>query len=97
MRSPHDLIRRPIITEKSMDAMADKKYTFEVDKKANKTEIKNAIEQVFGVKVKSVNTMNMLGKMKRQGAHMGRRPSWKKAIVTLTEDSKTIEFFEGMN
>lgn len=97
MRSPHDLIRRPIITEKSMDSMADKKYTFEVDKKANKTEIKNAIEQVFGVKVKSVNTMNMLGKMKRQGAHMGRRSSWKKAIVTLTEDSKTIEFFEGMN
>lgn len=97
MRSPHDLIRRPIITEKSMDSMADKKYTFEVDKKANKTEIKNAIEQVFGVKVKSVNTMNMLGKMKRQGAHTGRRPSWKKAIVTLTEDSKTIEFFEGMN
>lgn len=97
MRSPHDLIRRPIITEKSMDSMADKKYTFEVDKKANKTEIKNAIEQVFGVKVKSVNTMNMLGKMKRQGAHMGRRASWKKAIVTLTEDSKTIEFFEGMN
>ncbi len=97
MRSPHDLIRRPIITEKSMDSMADKKYTFEVDKKANKTEIKNAIEQVFGVKVKSVNTMNMLGKMKRQGAHTGRRPSWKKAIVTLTEDSKAIEFFEGMN
>ena len=97
MRSPHDLIRRPIITEKSMDSMADKKYTFEVDKKANKTEIKNAVEQIFGVKVKSVNTMNMLGKMKRQGAHTGRRPSWKKAIVTLTEDSKTIEFFEGMN
>ena len=97
MRSPHDLIRRPIITEKSMDSMADKKYTFEVDKKANKTEIKNAVEQIFGVKVKSVNTMNMLGKMKRQGAHMGRRASWKKAIVTLTEDSKTIEFFEGMN
>ncbi|HBB28386.1 MAG TPA: 50S ribosomal protein L23 [Clostridiales bacterium] len=97
MRSPHDLIRRPIITEKSMDSMADKKYTFEVDKKANKTEIKNAIEQIFGVKVKSVNTMNMLGKMKRQGAHTGRRPSWKKAIVTLTEDSKAIEFFEGMN
>lgn len=97
MHSPHDLIRKPIITENSMDLMADKKYSFVVDKKANKTEIKNAIEQVFGVKVKSVNTMNMLGKMKRQGAHMGRRPSWKKAIVTLTEDSKTIEFFDGMN
>ncbi len=97
MYNPHDLIRRPIVTEKSMDIMADKRYTFEVDKKANKTEIKNAIEQVFGVKVKSVNTVNMLGKMKRQGASMGRRPSWKKAIVTLTEDSKEIEFFEGMN
>ena len=97
MLSPHDLIRRPIVTESSMDLMADKKYVFEVDKRANKTEIKNAVEQVFGVKVKSVNTMNMLGKMKRQGAHMGRRPSWKKAIVTLTEDSKTIQFFEGMN
>lgn len=97
MYNPHDLIRRPLVTEKSMDIMADKKYSFEVDKRANKTEIKNAIEQVFGVKVKSVNTMNMLGKMKRQGANMGRRPSWKKAIVTLTDDSKAIEFFEGMN
>lgn len=97
MYNPHDLIRKPLVTEKSMDIMADKKYSFEVDKRANKTEIKNAIEQVFGVKVKSVNTMNMLGKMKRQGANMGRRPSWKKAIVTLTADSKGIEFFEGMN
>ncbi len=97
MYNPHDLIRKPLVTEKSMDIMADKKYSFEVDKKANKTEIKNAIEQIFGVKVKSVNTMNMLGKMKRQGANMGRRPSWKKAIVTLTDDSKAIEFFEGMN
>lgn len=97
MRNPHDLIKRPIVTEASMDVMADKKYTFEVDKKANKTEIKNAVEQIFGVKVKSVNTMNMLGKMKRQGAHVGRRASWKKAIVTLTAESKTIEFFEGMN
>lgn len=97
MYNPHDLIRKPLVTEKSMDIMADKKYSFEVDKRANKTEIKNAIEQVFGVKVKSVNTMNMLGKMKRQGANMGRRPNWKKAIVTLTDDSKAIEFFEGMN
>jgi large subunit ribosomal protein L23 len=97
MYNPHDLIRKPLVTEKSMDIMADKKYSFAVDKKANKTEIKNAIEQVFGVKVKSVNTMNMLGKMKRQGNHMGRRPSWKKAIVKLTDDSKAIEFFEGMN
>jgi large subunit ribosomal protein L23 len=96
MRSPHDIIVKPIVTEASMDKMADKKYTFKVDKKANKTEIKNAVEQIFGVKVAKVNTMNVMGKMKRMGANIGRRPSWKKAIVTLTEDSKTIEFFEGM-
>lgn len=96
MRDPHDIIIRPIVTEASMDNMADKKYTFVVDKKSNKTEIKNAVEKVFGVKVASVNTMNMLGKTKRQGIHVGKRPDWKKAIVTLTEDSKTIEFFEGI-
>lgn len=96
MRSPHDVIIKPIVTEASMDAMAEKKYTFKVDKKANKTEIKNAIQQIFSVKVAKVNTMNMIGKMKRQGANLGRRSSWKKAIVTLTEDSNTIEFFEGM-
>ena len=79
-----------------MLGIADKKYTFEVAKDANKIEIKNAIEKVFGVKVKSVNTINMSGKMKRVGVHTGRRPSYKKAIVTLTEDSKTIEFFESM-
>nr|WP_280140149.1 50S ribosomal protein L23 [Proteiniborus ethanoligenes] len=96
MRSPHDIIRKPIITERSMNDMAEGKYTFVVDKKANKTEIKNAVEKVFGVKVEKVNTMNMQGKLKRQGIHVGRRPSWKKAIVTLTKDSKGIEFFEGM-
>lgn len=96
MRSPHDIIIRPIITEKSMSDMAEKKYTFVVDKRANKTEIKNAIEQIFGVKVKKVNTMNMKGKVKRMGMNVGRRPNWKKAIVTLKEDSKGIEFFEGM-
>ena len=79
-----------------MDAMADKKYTFVVDKKSNKTEIKNAVEKIFGVKVASVNTMNMLGKNKRMGANVGKRADWKKAIVTLTEESKTIEFFEGI-
>ena len=94
MRSPHDVIIKPIVTEASMDAMEEKKYTFKVDKKANKTEIKNAVEQIFSVKVAKVNTMN--GKMKRMGANLGRRASWKKAIVTLTEDSNTIEFFEGM-
>ncbi|WP_077368843.1 50S ribosomal protein L23 [Anaerosalibacter sp. Marseille-P3206] len=96
MRIPHDIIIRPIITEESMDAMADGKYTFAVDRKANKSEIKKAIEEVFDVKVDKVNTMNMLGKEKRMGVHVGRRANWKKAIITLTEDSKGIEFFEGM-
>lgn len=96
MRDPHDIIIKPIVTENSMDLMADKKYTFVVDKKSNKTEIKNAVEQVFGVKVEKVNTMNMLGKKKRMGVHVGKRADWKKAIVTLTEGSKTIEFFDGI-
>ena len=96
MRDPHDIIIKPIVTEASMNAMADKKYTFVVNKKSNKTEIKNAVEKVFGVKVASVNTMNMLGKNKRMGVHVGKRADWKKAIVTLTEESKTIEFFEGI-
>lgn len=92
----YDIIRKPIITEKSMTDMEDNKYTFEVVKTATKAEIKSAVEEVFGVKVQKVNTMNMRGKMKRQGVHQGRRPSWKKAIVKLTEDSKSIEFFDGM-
>lgn len=96
MRSPHDIIVKPIITEESMDVMAEGKYTFVVDKKSNKTEIKNSVEQIFGVKVEKVNTMNMIGKVKRQGVHVGRRRNWKKAIVTLKADSKGIEFFEGM-
>jgi len=96
MRIPHDLIIRPIITEESMNDMAFGKYTFEVDRRANKSEIKKAVEEIFDVKVKKVNTMNILGKEKRMGVHVGRRPSWKKAIVTLTEDSDSIEFFEGM-
>jgi len=96
MRNPHDIIIKPIVTEHSMDLMADKRYTFVVDKKSNKTEIKNAVEQVFGVKVEKVNTMNMLGKKKRVGVHVGKKADWKKAIVTLKADSKTIEFFEGI-
>lgn len=96
MRSPHDVIIKPIITENSTDLMANKKYTFVVDKRSNKTEIKNAVELVFGVKVDRVNTMNMLGKKKRMGVHVGRKPSWKKAIISLKADSKTIEFFEGL-
>jgi large subunit ribosomal protein L23 len=96
MRSPHDIIIRPIVTENSMDLMADKRYTFVVDRKSNKTEIKNAVEQVFGVKVEKVNTMNMLGKKKRMGVHVGKKADWKKAIITLKADSKAIEFFEGL-
>jgi len=96
MRNPHDIIIRPIITERSMEDMAEGKYTFVVDKRTNKSEVKKAIETIFGVKVEKVSTMNMLGKMKRQGVHQGKRPDWKKAIVKLTEDSKKIEFFEGM-
>ncbi len=96
MRNPYDIIIKPIITEESMDAMAMGKYTFMVDKKANKSEIKKAVESVFDVKVASVNTINVLGKEKRLGVHVGRTPNWKKAIITLTEDSESIEFFEGM-
>lgn len=92
----YDIIIRPIITEKSMGMQDANKYVFEVVKTANKSEIKKAVETVFDVKVKSVHTMNMLGKMKRQGQYRGKRPDWKKAIVTLTEDSKTIEFFESL-
>ncbi|WP_066502450.1 50S ribosomal protein L23 [Abyssisolibacter fermentans] len=96
MKSPYDIIRKPIVSEQSMDEMADRKYTFVVDKRANKSEIKKAIEQIFDVSVEKVNTMNMNGKLKRMGRNIGRRPSWKKAIIKLTDDSKTIEFFEGM-
>ncbi len=96
MKYAHDIIRRPIISEKSMSGIADKKYTFEVALNANKFEIKNAVEEVFGVKVKSVNTLRVRGKNKRVGVHTGKRPDYKKAVVTLKEDSKTIEFFESM-
>ena len=97
MATAYDIIIRPIITERAMSGAADKKYVFEVARDAGKIEIKKAVEEIFGVKVAKVNTLNMQGKMKRMGARpAGRRPSWKKAMVTLTADSKTIEFFEGM-
>ena len=97
MKNIYDIIRRPVITEQSMEAVADKKYVFMVDVDSDKTEIKAAIEQIFGVKVAKVNTVRMQGKAKRTGAYpVGKRPDYKKAIVTLTADSKTIEFFEGM-
>jgi len=96
MTTPYDIIIETIITEESMDAMAERKYTFKVDKRANKSEIKKAVEKIFGVKVAKVNTINMKGKKKRVGLSVGKTPDWKKAIVTLTEDSKEIEFFEGL-
>jgi large subunit ribosomal protein L23 len=96
MKSPYDIILRPVLTEKSYDGMNEKKYAFEVATDAGKTEIKMAVETIFGVKVKSVNTMRVEGKIKRQGKTEGRRPERKKAYVTLTEASKGIEFFEGM-
>ena len=93
----YDVIIRPIISERSMAAVADKKYVFEVATAAGKIEIKKAVEEAFGVKVAKVNTMIVPGKAKRMGAgRPGRTKEWKKAIVQLTEDSKTIEFFEGM-
>ena len=93
----YDVIIRPIISERSMAAVADKKYVFEVAPAAGKIEIKKAVEEVFGVKVAKVNTMIVPGKAKRMGAaRPGRTKEWKKAIVQLTEDSKTIELFEGM-
>ena len=97
MKSGYDIIIRPVLTEKSYAEMANKKYTFRVAINANKTEIKNAVEEVFpGVKVESVNTMRTEGKIKRQGRTQGRTPEVKKAIVTLKKDSKGIPFFEGM-
>ena len=93
----YDIIIRPVISEKSFDGIASKRYTFIVAPQANKTEIKKAVEEVFGVKVAKVNTVNYEGKMKRRGATQGRRSGYKKAIVTLTPDSKSIEYFESLN
>lgn len=95
MNDLRDIIKRPVITEHSADLMADKKYTFEVDPKANKTEIKQAIELAFGVEVEKVNTMNLKGKFKTMGRYGGYRPNRKKAIVQLSEDSKDLDFFEA--
>jgi large subunit ribosomal protein L23 len=97
MRNPHDIIRRPVLTEKGYDGIADKKYVFEVDVDANKIQIRQALEQVFkDIKVKRVNTLRVMGKIKKQGRTQGRTSEVKKAYVTLTDDSKPIEFFEGM-
>lgn len=99
MKDPHDIILRPVLTEKAYEGIADKRYIFEVAIGANKTEIKKAVEAVFaedGVKVEKVNTLRTMGKIKRQGRTAGRTPEVKKAYVTLTKDSKPIKFFEGM-
>ena len=96
MKTAYDIILKPVITEASIADIQDKKYTFRVASDANKTEIAKAVEEIFGVKVEKVNTIRMDGKAKRQGVTSGRRANWKKAMVKLTADSKTIEFFEGM-
>ena len=90
-----DIIKRPVITERSSDVMAEKKYTFEVDVRANKTQVKDAVEEIFGVKVEKVNIMNYKGKFKRMGKHAGYTNKRRKAIVKLTADSKEIELFEA--
>ena len=97
MKFAQDIIIKPVITEASMDAIANKKYTFKVSADATKPEIAKAVEELFGVKVESVNTINMKKKPKRLGVHFGYTSEWKKAVVTLTADSKTIEFFDGLN
>ena len=96
MKFAYDIILRPVLSEKTYDGIAEKRYVFEVDVHAGKPEIKKAVEEIFGVKVESVNTMRQLGKIKRQGRTQGRTPERKKAYVTLKKDSKGIEFFEGM-
>ena len=96
MKTAQDIILKPVITEKSMDDLQTGKYTFKVAKYANKSEIKKAVEELFDVKVAKVNTMNCNGRAKRVGRFYGKTPDWKKAIITLTEGSKAIEFFEGM-
>ncbi len=96
MKSVYDVILTPVITEQSMDVAQDKKYTFKVAVDANKTQVKAAVEEIFGVEVARVNIMNYDGKVKRLGRSVGRTPAYKKAIVTLTAKSKEIEFFQGL-
>ena len=92
-----DILIRPVLTEKSYQGISDKKYVFVVDKRANKTQIKFAVEEIFGVKVAKVNTANCRGKKKRMGRYEGYTSAYKKAIVLLTEDSKDIEFFKSLS
>lgn len=95
--SSYDIIRRPVLTEKSYAGTASKIYTFEVAKDANKVEIKKAVEEIFGVKVEKITTATINGKLKRQGRTQGHTPDWKKATIRLTEDSKAIEFFNSLS
>ena len=95
MKTAYDIILAPVISEQSMDVAADKKYTFKVATDANKTQVKLAVEEIFGVEVAKVNIMNYDGKVKRMGRNVGRTASYKKAVVTLTNGSKEIEFFQG--
>ncbi|MCF6139472.1 50S ribosomal protein L23 [Pseudalkalibacillus berkeleyi] len=96
MADAREIIKRPVITERTTEIMGDRKYTFEVDPRANKTQIKNAIEEIFGVKVENVNTQNYKGKKKRVGRYFGYTSKRKKAIVQLTSESKELDFFEGV-
>ena len=96
MKTAYDIILAPVISEQSMDVAADKKYTFKVATDANKTQVKSAVEEIFGVEVAKVNIMNYDGKVKRMGRNVGRTASYKKAVVTLTNGSKEIEFFQGL-
>ncbi len=91
-----DIILKPVITEKAVQALTEKKYTFKVADGVNKIQIAKAVEEIFGVKVQKVNTISMKGRKRRMGRNEGYTPAWKKAVVTLTPDSKTIEFFDGM-
>ncbi|MDR2504847.1 MAG: 50S ribosomal protein L23 [Oscillospiraceae bacterium] len=95
-KDPHDVILRPVLSEKAYDGLPDKRYTFEVEKTANKIEIKQALEAIFPIQIAKVNTTRTLGKIKRQGKYSGRTPEVKKAYITLKPESKTIEFFDGM-
>ena len=97
MKLAQDIIIKPIITEASMDMIAEKKYTFKVAADATKPEIAKAVEELFKVNVLRVHTINMKKKPKRLGVHFGYTSEWKKSIVTLKPESKTIEFFEGLN
>ncbi len=96
MKTAYDIILKPVISEKSMDDAAQRKYTFKVARDANKTQIKDAVEEIFGVEVVRVNTMNLKGKVKRVGRNTGMTAASKKAIVTVSEKSKEIEFFQGL-